>query len=247
MKLCDAHCHLANLAEVMPLKTLVEEAAELGITHFLSSALRKSELEYYTELTDVTDSKVLYSAGIHPFFEACDLEYADLEELCQRNLIWAIGEIGLDRGNPEYAVMEKIFVRQLDLAMDYRLPVVLHIVGHQQQAFDILRSYPLKFLIHGYAGSLQAFNTFTRLDSYFTISERILKEDKRDLLKAMLKSRRFLFESDITQYYVKEGEANPLLRAQAVLDEVAELYNIDPAILISIQAANYQALTGYSL
>lgn len=247
MKICDAHCHLANLAEIMSLPALLDEAAELGITHFLSSALRKSELSYYKELTEETGNKVLYSAGIHPFFEACDLEYADLEELCQRNLIWAIGEIGLDRGNPEYAVMEDIFVRQLDLAMDYRLPVVLHIVGHQQQAFDILRSYPIKYLIHGYAGSLQAFQTFTRLDSYFTISERILKEDKRDLLKAMLKSRRFLFESDITQYYVKEGEANPLLRVKAVLDEVAEIYNIDPSILISIQAANYQALTGHAL
>ncbi len=247
MKICDAHCHLANLAEIMPLQALFEDADEQGITHFLSSALRKSELEYYKEHTDEALSKLLYSAGIHPFFEACDLEYADLEELCQRNLIWAIGEIGLDRGNPEYAVMEDLFVRQLDLAMDYRLPVVLHIVGHQQQAFEILRSYPLKLLIHGYAGSLQAFQTFTRLDSYFTISQRILREDKRDLLWAMLKCRRFLFESDITQYYVKEEEANPLLRVKAVLDEVAEIFKIDPAILTSIQAANYKALTGKAL
>jgi TatD DNase family protein len=209
--------------------------------------LRKSDLTYYKELTDSAPNGVLYSAGIHPFFEACDLEFSDLETLCEEKLIWAIGEIGLDRGNPEYAVMQKIFVQQLDLAMDHRLPVVLHIVGHQQQAFDILRAYPIKYLIHGYAGSLQAFQTFTRLDSYFTISERILKEDKHDLLKAMLKSRRFLFESDITQYYVKEGEANPLLRVKAVLDEVAELYRIDPAVLISIQAANYKALTGYAL
>ncbi len=247
MNICDAHCHLANLAEIIPLQNLLDEAAEHGITHFLSSALRKSELEYYTKLTEVAGNQVLYSAGIHPFFEACDLDFSDLEELCQRNLIWAIGEIGLDRGNPEYAVMEHKFVRQLDLAMDYRLPVVLHIVGHQQQAFDILRSYPIKYLIHGYAGSRQAFQTFTRLDSYFTISKRVLREDKRDLLKAMLKSKRFLFESDIAQYYVKEGEKNPLLRVKSVLNEVAELFNIDPEILIRIQAANYLLLTGQAL
>lgn len=247
MNICDAHCHLANLADLMPLQALLEEAAEQNITHFLSSALRKSELEYYQELTKTTGNKLLYSAGIHPFFEACDLEFADLEALCKKELIWAIGEIGLDRGNPEYAVMENIFVRQLDLAMDYRLPVVLHIVGHQQQAFDILRSYPIRYLIHGYAGSLQAFNTFTRLDSYFTISERILKEEKRDLLKAMLKSRRFLFESDIAQYYVKEGEANPLLRVKAVLNEVAELFSVDPEILIKIQANNFKLLTGHAI
>lgn len=247
MNICDAHCHLANLAEIMPLPPLLDEAAEQNITHFLSSALNKSELEYYQDLSETYRYRILYSAGIHPFFEACDLEFADLEELCMRDLIWAIGEIGLDRANPEYALMESIFVRQLDLAMDYRLPVVLHIVGHQQQAFDILRSYPLKFLIHGYAGSLQAFQTFTRLDSYFTISRRILREDKRDLLRAMLRSKRFLFESDIAQYYVKEGEENPLLRVKTVLMEVAEIFNIDPDILLAMQSANYQLLTGRTL
>ncbi|MCB5253177.1 MAG: TatD family hydrolase [Candidatus Cloacimonadaceae bacterium] len=247
MNICDAHCHLANLAEIMPLQPLLDAAAEQNITHFLSSALRKNELDCYQKLTQRTGSKVLYSAGIHPFFEACDLEFADLETLCKQAALWAIGEIGLDRGNPEYAVMKDIFVRQLEMAMDYRLPVVLHIVGYQQQAFDILRSYPIRYLIHGYAGSLQAFKTFTRLDSYFTISERILREDKRDLLKAMLKSRRFLFESDITQYYVHEGEANPLLRVKAVLNKVAELFSVNPEILIKMQAANYKLLTGQDI
>jgi len=176
MNLCDAHCHLANLAETMPLQALLDEAAEHNITHFLSAALSKSELKYQQQLATVSRSKLLFSAGIHPNFEPCDLEYRDIEELCNNGLIWAIGEIGLDRGNPEYALMRETFIRQLDLALNHRLPVVLHIVGHQQEAFDILRSYPLKFLIHGYAGSIDAFRTFMRLDSYFTISERILKE-----------------------------------------------------------------------
>jgi TatD DNase family protein len=244
MNLCDAHCHLANLAETMPLQALLDEAAEHNITHFLSAALSKSELEYQQQLATVSRSKLLFSAGIHPNFEPCDLEYRDIEELCNNGLIWAIGEIGLDRGNPEYALMRETFIRQLDLALNHRLPVVLHIVGHQQEAFDILRSYPLKFLIHGYAGSIDAFRTFMRLDSYFTISERILKEDKHDLLKEILKSRRFLFETDITRYYVKEGEANPLLRLNAVVDQVAKLFKLDPLILIRIQAANYGLLTG---
>jgi TatD DNase family protein len=244
MNLCDAHCHLANLAETMPLQALLDEAAEHNITHFLSAALSKSELKYQQQLATVSRSKLLFSAGIHPNFEPCDLEYRDIEELCNNGLIWAIGEIGLDRGNPEYALMRETFIRQLDLALNHRLPVVLHIVGHQQEAFDILRSYPLKFLIHGYAGSIDAFRTFMRLDSYFTISERILKEDKHDLLKEILKSRRFLFETDITRYYVKEGEANPLLRLNAVVDQVAKLFKLDPLILIRIQAANYGLLTG---
>lgn len=247
MNLCDAHCHLANLAEIMPLQSLLEEAHENGITHFLSSALSKSDLNYYPRLLEASRVKLMYSAGIHPFFDACDLDFDDLQELCEARMIWAIGEIGLDRANPEYAVMKDIFIRQLDLALTHRLPVVLHIVGYQQEAFEIMRTYPLRFLIHGYAGSVDAFRNFARLDSYFTISERILKDDKRELLREILKSRRFLFETDITQYYVKENEANPLLRLKTLITKVAELYHIDPDILIRIQAANYQLVTGHEL
>ena len=242
MNYCDAHCHLANLSQSMPLEPLFVEASEQHITRYLSSALTKADLGWYQE--HAAQHHILYSAGIHPNFEHCDLEYADIHNLCEQKRIWAIGEIGLDRGNPEFALMRDTFVKQLDLAMDYRLPVVLHIVGYQQEAFEILREYPLKYLIHGYAGSTQAFRQFLRLNSYFTISERILSEDKRELLKEMLKSRRFLFETDITQYYVQEGEKNPLLRLISLVEQTAGLFKVDPAILQRLQAANYQLLTG---
>lgn len=245
MNYCDAHCHLANLSQAMALEPLIAEAKAKAINAFLSSALRKTELLWYEKHHQAYN--ILYSAGMHPFFEDCDLDYNDLVKLCEAGKIWAIGEIGLDKGNPEFAVMKALFVKQLDLAMDYRLPVVLHIVGYQQEAFEILREYPLKYLIHGYAGSIQAFRQFLKLDSYFTVSERILHEDKRDLLKEMLQSRRFLFETDITQYYLKEGEANPLLRLNSLVQEVAALFKVDSSILQRLQAVNYQLLTGQSL
>ena len=63
--LIDAHCHLANLAETMPLPALLEEASNKGIKRFLSSALRSSELDFYQNLND---PRVKFSAGIHPNF-----------------------------------------------------------------------------------------------------------------------------------------------------------------------------------
>jgi TatD DNase family protein len=245
MEYCDAHCHLANLSQLMPLEPLITEATEHDITRYLSSALTKADLEWYEAHSK--DFNILYSAGMHPNFELCDLDFQDIKRLCEQGKIWAIGEIGMDKGNSELALMKANFIKQLDLAMDYRLPVVLHIVGHQQEAYEILREYPLKYLIHGYAGSIEAFRNFLKLDSYFTISERVLREDKRDLLKEMLKSRRFLFETDITQYYVIEGEANPLLRLESVIQTIAELFKVDTAILQRLQAANYQLLTGQSI
>lgn len=244
MNLCDAHCHLANLNESLPLSPLLDEAILHGITRFLSSALSVSELHFYDQLSH---PNICYSAGIHPFYEACDLTISDLIPLLEENKIWAIGEIGLDRANPDFPAMEKLFIKQLELAAKYQLPVVLHIVGHQTRAYEILREFKLKYLIHGYAGSIPAFRDFQKLDSYFTISERILRPDKAELLNEMIGSGRFLFETDITRHYLAEGEANPLLRLPDLVETCAAQLTMNTQWLIKVQARNYHALTGFEI
>ncbi len=243
MTLIDAHCHLANLNELLPLEPLLAEAKEHGITKFLSAALRKSEVEYY--LSHPCE-EILFSAGIHPNFPPCDLELSDIEKLCADKSIWAIGEIGLDRNNPDLKGQMELFIRQLELAETYKLPVVLHIVGHQVQAYEILRRHPLRYLVHGYAGSIEGFSLLSRLDSFFTISERIVRSDKTELLQAMVAHGSYLFESDITQYYVEQHESNPLLRLLGLISSTAELSGVSRAVLEQVQSSAYIDLTADS-
>jgi TatD DNase family protein len=235
MRFIDAHCHLANLAEILPLTPLLDEAEQQGIFRFVSSALRKGEVSWYKANPD---PRILFSAGIHPNFELCDLDLKTINDLCAEKSIWAIGEIGLDNGNPELAWQRMMFKSQLDLAGDYRLPVVLHIVGHQSEAYQTLKQYPLKYLVHGYAGSEEGFRQLSRLDTAFTISERVLAPDKLELLTAMLKHKRILFETDITQYYVHKGESNPLLRLLSVVAKCSELSGLSVDNLLAMQNAS---------
>lgn len=237
--LIDAHCHLANLSDLLPLQPLLDEAASKGITSFLSSALRRSEIDIYRNLND---PGIRFSAGIHPNFDECDLSLEDIHKLCDNKEIWAVGEIGLDRNGPDLSLQRELFQAQLEIALQYKLPVVLHIVGRQQEAWELISQYRLRYLVHGYAGSTEGYHLLSRADSCFTISERILRPDKTELLNAMLKDGRYLFETDITQYYVHEGEANPLLRLLDVIDHTATLSGIGRETLINTQANNYQHL-----
>ncbi|GAB1468209.1 TatD family hydrolase [Candidatus Cloacimonadota bacterium] len=239
MKLIDAHCHLANLAETFDLSPLLDEAEAKGITRFVSAVLRKSEIAWHLQHPD---PRILFSAGIHPNFDACDLNINDIKELCEAKSIWAIGEIGLDNGNPEIAVQRKELIQQLDLAADYRLPVVLHIVGHHEEAYKTLKQYPVPYLVHGYAGSTEGFTQLKRLNALFTISSRILKDDKKNLLTAMLNHQRFLFETDITQYYVHPDEQNPLLRLLDVVQQCSALSGISVDNLVAMQSLNARKL-----
>lgn len=236
MAFIDAHCHLANLAELMPVLPLMEEAEKQGIHFWLSSVLAKAEIAWHQKNPD---KRIAYSAGIHPNYDECDLELMDIEELCARKKIWAIGEIGLDRNNPDFAGQLKIFITQLELAKQYNLPVVLHLVGHTSEAYNILKQYKLQYLVHGYAGSLEGFKELLRLNSLFTISERLLKKDKRELLTAMIDSNRYLFETDITREYVKPREVNPLLRLISLISSVAGFTEIHPDTLKKQQQINF--------
>ena len=150
MALTDGHCHLANLNELMPVKPLLDEASGRGIGLWLSSALHKSEIEWYL---GHPRGDILFSAGIHPNFEGCDLELTDIAELCAAERIWAVGEIGLDRNGTDLEWQKITLIAQLELAVQYNLPVVLHLIGYQQQAFENLKRYPLKYLAHSYAGN----------------------------------------------------------------------------------------------
>lgn len=236
MNVIDAHCHLANLAKLMPIRHLMEEANKQGISFWLSSALTQTEIAWHQ---NNPGNRIAYSAGIHPCYDECDLELKDMEELCHQKKIWAIGEIGLDRNNPDFNGQQKIFIAQLELAKQYNLPVVLHLVGHTTEAYNLLKKYDLPYLVHGYAGSLPGFKELLRLNTLFTISARLLKKDKNELLMAMIESERYLFETDITREYVKEDEPNPLLRLISLVSSVAEISGIAKEQLTAQQQNNF--------
>lgn len=239
MCLIDAHCHLANLNDCRNLMPLLAEANEKGITAYLSSALRRKEVALYKSLQH---QNIMFSAGIHPNFDECDITLEDLRSLCESRAIWAIGEIGLDRNNQDSTWQMQVLQSQLQLAAEYQLPVVLHIVGMQQQAWEVLREYPLRYLVHGYAGSVEGWRMLAGLDSYHTISHRILHPDKRELLHAILATERYLFETDITQYYVHDDEANPLLRLLDVVRLCSEVSGVPRERLIQVQSESYTCL-----
>jgi len=101
----------------------------------------------------------------------------------------------------------------------------------------------LVYLVHGYAGSLEGYRILSRLNSYFTISERILRPDKYNLLQEMVKDKRYLLETDITKDYVLPGEHNPLLRLVDVFEQVQKQCRVDAEEILTTQYENFIELT----
>ena len=141
----DVHCHLTGgeYEEIGGVKGVLERAKENGVGLVIcsgfdldSSILAKNLSEEYAE--------VYFCAGFHPS-ELDKYNQGDLErlaELCKHEKCVAVGEIGLDyhfEDNPSPKVQRELFVKQLLLADEVGLPVVLHSRDAAQETLEILQ------------------------------------------------------------------------------------------------------------
>ena len=102
---------------------------------------------------------VYAAVGIHP--EECagttEEDYAALRQLARQDRVVAIGEIGLDyywEGNPPRDLQQQVFRRQLELAAELDLPVIIHDREAHSDSLSIVLEYPhVRGVFHCFSGS----------------------------------------------------------------------------------------------
>ena len=104
---------------------------------------------------------VYAAVGLHP--EDCagagEAEFSAVRALCGREKVAAIGEIGLDyywKENPPREFQRAVFRRQIELALELDLPVIVHDREAHGDCLDIVRDYPgLRGVFHCFSGSAE--------------------------------------------------------------------------------------------
>jgi len=162
----DTHLHLSYNEGVNP-KEFIENAKSVGVSYLILSCCDKKSILEGLELIKQYDNLFL-SIGFHPEFVAeVELEgYVWLKDIASScNRVVAIGEIGLDYYWEKEKVVEQkiLFRRQLDIAKELCLPVVIHTRDAIQDTYDILSEYSLKGVIHCYSGSIEMAERFVEL------------------------------------------------------------------------------------
>ena len=142
----DVHCHLTGgeFEEIGGVEGVLARAKENGVGIVIcsgfdldSSIIAKNLSEQYEE--------VYFSAGFHPS-ELAKYKDGDLErltELCRHEKCVAVGEIGLDyhfEDNPDPETQREFFLRQLTIADELGLPVVLHSRDAAQETLQLLQA-----------------------------------------------------------------------------------------------------------
>ncbi len=174
----DVHCHLTGgeFEEVGGVEGALARARAQGVGVIVCSGYDLASSKQAKELSEQY-AEVYFSAGFHPS-ELHKYAEGDLEEiraLCTHEKCVAVGEIGLDyhfEDNPPPEFQREMFVRQLKLANEVGLPVVLHSRDAAQETLEILREHASLLqkggLMHCYSYSAEMAKDFLALGLSFS-------------------------------------------------------------------------------
>ena len=174
----DVHCHLTdeeyNL--IGGIKEVLFHAKQEGVKRIICSGYDLDSSVQSAKICEEEDG-VYFCAGFHPS-ELDKYRDGDLEELrmlCRNEKCVAVGEIGLDyhfEDNPSQEAQREFFIRQLILADEEGLPVVLHSRDAAKETLEILTEHKdlLKNggLMHCYSYSSEMMELFLKLGLHFS-------------------------------------------------------------------------------
>ena len=86
-----------------------------------------------------------FSIGIHPWDSDLQFSLAEFEGIIQHDNCLAIGECGLDKViEIDLELQKKVFISQLDLAVKFKKPVIIHCVKAFDELIEICSTYHSK-------------------------------------------------------------------------------------------------------
>lgn len=144
MKLVDSHCHLDDAQFEADRGAVIERASAAGIQYFLAIGTGDGPPDLEAGLRLALRYPFIYAtAGVHPNDAAkSNLNtFENLRNLLRHPKIKAVGEIGLDyHWGVEPALQLPVFRKQLELAAEAKMPIVIHTRDAWTDTLAILRN-----------------------------------------------------------------------------------------------------------
>ncbi len=188
--------------------------------------------------------------GVHPD-GAPDMDESKMQWLAcaaSREKVLAIGEIGLDyywhKNESEHEIQKTWFIRQLDLAREKDLPVMIHTRDAAADTLEIIKEYArgLTCDIHCFPYSVEMAREYLNLGHYLGVGGVVTFRNGRKLKEVVQYAPldRILLETD-SPYLApspNRGKRNSSLNLPYVVDAVAELKGITPEKVIEATFEN---------
>ena len=159
----DSHCHLEN--EFYPdIDSVILKSKNLNVNTFITAGTDSKTNKEAISCAHNHD-EVYACVGIHPEFQDTYTDVEILKEYIKDEKVVAIGEIGLDYHYEGYNKEKqlKLFEKQLKLAEEYHMPVVIHSRDATEDTIKTLQKYHVKGTIHSFSGSKETAQIYIKM------------------------------------------------------------------------------------
>ncbi len=189
----DSHAHIDGTEFDADREEVIQRARDAGVSAILNVGTgdpHSGALERAVELAE-KHTDIYTAIGTHPhdarlFDDKAEQLIAKLIKQSSRVIAW--GEIGLDfhYDNSPREVQLKVFRRQLELAREANLPVIIHTREAEAETIEILKSQRgsggLPGIMHCFSGSLWLALQAIELGCYISFSGIVTFKNAQELL-----------------------------------------------------------------
>ena len=254
VSMIDTHCHLDSEAFEHEVERVVERATEAGVQRIIVPAIDLGNAGAVLALAD-RFVEVYAAVGVHPNSAA---EWQDgwvdqLRILTQHHKVVAIGEIGLDYywDKTPASIQQQALERQLALAAELQLPVIIHNREASADVIRLLAASPLNGtacpgVLHSFSGDWATAEAALTMGFYmgFTGPLTYKKADELREIAVRAPLDRILIETDAPYLspHPHRGRRNEPAFVRLVAERLAELRGLTLVEVARVTSVNAERL-----
>jgi TatD DNase family protein len=183
---------------------------------------------FNAELENMEDK--YHSSGVHPWKSDLIFSLEKLRNNLNHPNCLALGEVGLDsKKGPSLIIQQEVFEKQLGLAEEFAIPVIIHAVGTFNKLFVTKKKYAKKqqWIIHGF-NKPKMTKEILKEGFYLSIGAAVLsRNDLKDVIRTIPDDKLFLETDDSEDKLVE------------IYEEVAKLRGVNFLTLQQIVQNNF--------
>ncbi len=261
-KFIDTHCHLEMDAFNPDRENVIQRAKDAGIEAIITIGSDMKGNEGAIEISKEYDF-IYCSIGLHPhdakdFNEeiynrikdwATKYKIQDLSSEKQKNKVVAIGEIGLDYhyDNSPRDIQKKVFLRQLLLAKELNLPVVIHSREAKADTLSIIKESGItNGVFHCFSGDMDMAEKAIAMGFHISIAGPVTFKNAKKIheVAKIIPDDYLLIETD-SPYLAPEpyrGKRNEPAFIVQTAKKIAELRDVNIEDIARITTLNAKRL-----